>query len=1203
MVHGIRDKLSGMKSFKTTFMKYRRLLVWVVSIVILYTLIGFLLVPWLAERQLVKITQERLDAETSVEKITFNPFTFEASVDTLQLSNRQGESLVAWDKLYINLQPLHLFLLNIRFEEITIDKPALHFQRYSESENTLTHLAESWNASAEGEPEDTTEQAETSESGDPLFAMEIGDFNYNDGQLAYRDDVPETQFETVLSPINIHLDDFSTAAGETASQDLIIVLENDAKLTLNGSMVLSPLQFAGQVDLENFSLQTPYRYLKAQLPFELQEGRLDLQLDYDADLADTANVELKEINVDLSGFSLHQPGESSALLQGGTLTASNGRFVFPDNQLRIDDVSLKDFQLAASRNSEGELDWLQLFEPMLAGDSEDKPAESEASPLQLDIANLEIANTTLSLADQQPESPVNLELMLSADMQDFSLTDDQQMPFSTQVNLESGGDITLDGQLQISPTLAVQAETGIEQLSLLPIQPYLNQYADIEMVSGKIDSAASITSNQQELFSIQGDLTLSEMQLDNQQLDEKLIGLEQLAFSSFAFSQANQKLAISDVVVDALYSRVVINEDGETNLAMLIKAQDDKASDGESSAEQSSPLQFDIANLQINNAELSLADQQPESPVNLGLMLSADMQDFSLADDQQMPFSTQVSLDSGGEITAEGELQLFPALALTAETGVKQLSLLPVQTYLNQYAHIELVSGKVDSTAKVTTDQQEPFAITGDLTLSEMQLDNQKLDEKLLGLDSLAVNSLDFSQAEQRVAISEVIVDALYSRVLINENGETNLGLLLKEQSTSDSGEADTEKSDSLNDYDFSLGRVKINDASSRFTDQNLPIVFNAHMQTLNGEISGFSTRSKQPVDIALEGQVDEFGLVEISGEMNPLDVTSQTTIKLAFSNLGLPAMSPYTVKFAGREIAEGKGDIDLTYEVVESQLDASNDIVIRDIRLGERVESPDAMDLPLDLAVSLLKNSDGVIALNIPVSGDVNDPDFAMGPVIRGAIGSALKNVATAPFRFLGSLVGLGSDDKPIDEVRFRAGRADLAPPEQEKLLKLVDALSQRPQLALQIPAPFNESTDEQGLKAAAVEARIETRMEEIDSSAQRDQKRRQVLEELYQQAELGPDLSVLEREFTTQGDSDEQTESQLDLLAYNDSLEERLIEAESVSETQLHDLARQRQQAVVDYVNENGELDDEQLQTTDRVTAEVDDGWLSMQFDLETL
>jgi hypothetical protein len=984
-----------MKSAKNTFLKYRSLLIWVISILMLYTLIGFLLLPWLAERQMVKTLQQRLGVEATVEKIHFNPYTFEASVDKLQLANEQSEPLASWDRFYLNLQPLQLFQLTLRIEEITLAEPKLHFRRYSTSDNTLTRLADSWNATAEEEvAEDNTEHEEASEQAEPLFTFEIGEFNYTDGEIAYRDDGPANQFETVLSPINIHLKHFSTAAGQAANQDLVIALENDAKLTLNGNMVLSPLQFDGQVNLQNFSLQTPYRYLQAQLPFELQQGRLDLALDYDVDLAEDTLINLDQINLQLSGFSLHQPRETAALLQGGTLTVSNGQFIFPNNQLSIDTVALKDFKLAASQNSQGELNWLQLFAPMLEGKDDEEPAESELPPLQLNIAKLEIANT-----------------------------------------------------------------------------------------------------------------------------------------------------------------------------------------------------------------ELSVEDQKPATPANLDLMLAATLQNFSLAEDQQMPFTTLISLDSGGEIKAEGDLQLFPIVVIQAETGIKQLSLLPVQPYLNEYAHIEMVSGTIDSAASITSNPQEAFAVKGNLTLSNVQLDNQQLDEKLLGLDTLSVNSIDFSLAKQRVAISEVIVDALYSRVLINENGETNLALLMKEQPESEASQTDTTKSETSNSYDVSLGRVKINNASSRFTDQNLPIVFDAHMQALNGEISGFSTSSKQPVDIALEGQVDEYGMVEIDGAMNPLNVTAQTTIKLAFSNLDLPAMSPYTIKFAGREIAEGKGDIDLTYEIVESELTASNNIVIRDIELGERVESPGAMDLPLDLAVGLLKNSDGVIELNIPVSGNVNDPQFAMGPVIRGAIGNALKNIVTAPFRFLGSLIGLGNDDEAIDEIRFRAGRADLAPPEQEKLHKLVEALSQRPQLALQIPAPFDEAADRQRLQVTAVESRIDTRLNETESTQQLDKKRQQVLEDLYRQAGLIPDLQTLQQEFSTTEDANEQSQAELDVLAYNDSLKKRLIEAESVSDAQLQELAQQRQQAVIEFIKQNGELNDDQLQTTDNASTKSDDGWLSMKFDLETI
>src|SRR5690606_18492065 len=132
----------------------------------------------------------------------------------------------------------------------------------------------------------------------------------------------------------------------------------------------------------------------------------------------------------------------------------------------------------------------------------------------------------------------------------------------------------------------------------------------------------------------------------------------------------------------------------------------------------------------------------------------------------------------------------------------------------------------------------------------------------------------------------------------------------------------------------ITLGRMQINAASSNFTDHNLPIVFDTMMTNLNGEISGFSSASTEPMMIDLEGQVDEYGLVEITGEMNPLDVTQQTQIELVFNNLALPAMTPYVIKFAGREIDNGTVDVALVYTIQNSMLQASNSVTIRDMQL-----------------------------------------------------------------------------------------------------------------------------------------------------------------------------------------------------------------------------------------------------------------------------
>jgi len=982
-----------MNSIKATLRRYRRLMIWVFSIIILYTMIGFFLVPWLAEKQLVTTLQQRLAIQASVQKIAFNPYTFELVVDDLQLNDVNKQPLASWSKLYVNIQPSQLTKLNLTIDEINIVSPKLHFRRYSATDNSLKRLAESWNQTEIEDQQQKPEKLGDSEAKEPRIIFSINNLNYTKGELYYRDDVPTDAFETVLSPINIHLIDFSTQIGQTASNDLVIELENKAELKINGNLVLSPLHLDGRVSLKNFSLEMPYRYVKAELPFEFNNGRLDLNLAYIIDInGSDADIKLNKMELELADFSINQIGEPAAILNASSIKISNGHFAYPDNKLILDSVLFDDFKIVATQNKQGELNWVQMLATPAKEQKVQQPKDVTSKPLKLDIGNIAIANTRLELEDQAPETPVNLTVNLAANLQNFSLLADNHMPFTSNINLESGGKIDL-----------------------------------------------------------------------------------------------------------------------------------------------------------------------------------------------------------------QGDLQVFPSLALNSTVNIQQLSLVPIQPYLSQYAFIELINGGIDSTAKITTDQQEPLAFEGNLVLMALQLDNQVLNEKLLSLDKLALNSINFSLARQSLDISEVTVDKLYSRILVTQTGETNIGLLVKKQAETAIKQQSTPPTEQSPAYDFTIGKVKLNDASSQYTDENLPIVFHANMHKLNGEISGFSTRSQQPVDIALEGQVDEFGLVEINGSMNPLKVTNQTSISLAFTNLDLPSVSPYTIKFAGREIAEGRGDIELTYEVINNELNATNKVVIRDIRLGERVESPDALDLPLDLAIALLKNSDGVIELSIPIKGNVDDPQFSMGPVIRGAIANAIGNIVTAPFRFLASL--LGGSDEPIEDVRFRAGRSDLAPPEQEKLLKLTSALKQRPQLALVIPAPFDQATDGLTLRVKAVERRIETNLKETDSEQQLMLRNQIVLERLNRQATLSPDVQALKQALIETSKTPEKPDGELDVLVYNAKLKARLIEAESITDSDLNNLALARQNSVIAFIKEHSELKENQLQTSDLVTSKSDDGWLSMPFKLEAL
>jgi hypothetical protein len=376
----------------------------------------------------------------------------------------------------------------------------------------------------------------------------------------------------------------------------------------------------------------------------------------------------------------------------------------------------------------------------------------------------------------------------------------------------------------------------------------------------------------------------------------------------------------------------------------------------------------------------------------------------------------------------------------------------------------------------------------------------------------------------------------------------------------------------------------------------------------LSGTADGFATTSSQPMEISLEGQVDEFGLVQIETSLNPFDVTQQSQVSLIFRNLDMPAMSPYVIKFAGREIADGRVDVDLVYNIEASELQANNQVVLRDLTLGERVEHPDAMDLPLDLAIALLKDGNGVINLEVPISGNIDDPEFSFGPVIRQAISNILTSIVASPFRLLGNLIGSDSDE--LDRIKFLPGRSDVAAPEQLTLQQLHTALLQRTQLTLEIP-PLTGEADVLALQTDLVTNKIDSLTDQsVDNQASLTDRRLVVLESLYNQGNMAPSLEeirllhLVESEQLNPLSGTPIVTSELDTLVYSADLRERLIADEPISETELSDLANARMDSVIQFLVGLGDINTGRFLQLDSQTSELDeDGWLTMEFEIGVL
>ena len=281
--------------------------------------------------------------------------------------------------------------------------------------------------------------------------------------------------------------------------------------------------------------------------------------------------------------------------------------------------------------------------------------------------------------------------------------------------------------------------------------------------------------------------------------------------------------------------------------------------------------------------------------------------------------------------------------------------------------------------------------------------------------------------------------------------------------------------------------------------------------------------------------------------------MSNNTDLAVVFENVEIPKFSAYTIPFAGREIESGKLDLNLGYLVKERQLVGENKIVLRDFELGDEVPHPDAMSLPLGLAVALLKDPSGNIDIDLPVRGDLDDPEFSYGRVIGKALVNLIVKIVASPFALLGNLIGVEPDE--LEHINFPPGRADLTPPEVERAQKLAEALALRPSLVLEISGVVDREADTLALKTerldVAVESRIETGSDGDDANYAGQ--RAQVIESMYRES-IVPDsaaMDALRAEYTLLVVDDEtgKEAERFDELAYTEELRRRLIDAVEIA------------------------------------------------------
>jgi hypothetical protein len=390
-------------------------------------------------------------------------------------------------------------------------------------------------------------------------------------------------------------------------------------------------------------------------------------------------------------------------------------------------------------------------------------------------------------------------------------------------------------------------------------------------------------------------------------------------------------------------------------------------------------------------------------------------------------------------------------------------------------------------------NQLPQITFSGDTGIDGFRTVDGVMGEDLLKWDSVRVSGIDVNLNPESVAIKQIAVNNAYVRGIIESNKTINLLNAMRMTNSAATNETvAVAKNNSTNSSaaNFALpeiyvGSIVISNTTISFADRSVEPNVNVVIEQAGGTISGISSEQLQHAVVDLHAVVDGIGPADITGTINPFSGTLTNSITVSVKDVDLTPTSPYSGKFAGYRIAEGKLNLDLHYELVGRKLNSKNVITIDRFNFGEAVNSPDATHLPVRLAIAILKDRDGKIILDVPVQGSLDDPKFRIGKVVERTLLNILEKVATSPFSLIGSMFGGGGEELGWQD--FVAGSATLTTDDVKKLDVMAKALYERPALQLEIAGSIDLNGDREGLQRAALDKQIRTAIwMKLDKSAQ---------------------------------------------------------------------------------------------------------------------
>jgi hypothetical protein len=763
-----------------------------------------------------------------------------------------------------------------------------------------------------------------------------------------------------------------------------------------------------------------------------------------------------------------------------------------------------------------ELDGQGKFNLAKPAPAKDKDSKPKSGSVPLLIKRFELQQGRLEFRDAARGKTFSTLLNdLSGHLENFGFEPQRKAEFGLAAKSENRESLAVQGSLALFP-LALEGKIEAAEVALAPLIGYLAPQSSVRIAAGR----ASIGGNYRLRFD---DRTAFEISADGNVRGLNLIGRDgdpflkaaSVAVRRLDYSLQGRRLrlgsvAAKDIGVDGGESGIksleltdlvwaltgrsidigsVISDKGEINVRLAAGGRFGvsgfpAAAAGAGSAESPKPWTVRIGEARLSGYSLGFRDETADPPVELRFTpLSVRLANLTTETGSTMEFDLESGLGKQGIIRAQGRAGLDP-LTVDSRLDFEKLSLRPLQPYLDPWVGIGLVRGRLNLTGDLVLSRQDEFraSFTGGAEITDFATVDKKERKDFINWRSLRLDGVTVDTRPKRFSIRSVTAREPYARVVIAKDGGLNIARELARNESAKTGHTPGKDEDG---WPIAIGSVHVADGRMYFSDLTLKPNFGMEIHSLTGAVRGLFSRSDTKAEVLLEGRINHSSPVNISGQINPFKISTYTDLALRFRDVNLTTLSPYSGKFAGYRIEKGKLNMDLHYKLADRKLRADNKMVLDQLVLGERVDSPEATSLPIRLAIALLRNSDGRINLDLPVSGNLDDPKFSLRGLLASAVTKMVTKLIGSPFAILGSLVPNGGEE--LGYVKFRAGDATLGEEEKAKLTKVAAVLKERPGVSLDIKSCADLEQDRMALAELELLKRLKSaRLLELRSRGQ---------------------------------------------------------------------------------------------------------------------